>query len=43
MKLWDDPRMMLILLIIVIFIILLAMYGNKPMDEVPLWVWWLLH
>lgn len=43
MKLWDDPMMMLILLILVIIIIVLAMYRGKPMDEVPLWVWWILH
>ncbi len=43
MKLQDDPRMMLILLLLAIWIILLAMYGGKPMNEVPVWVWWLLH
>ena len=28
--------------LIVFYIILLCIYGNKPVTEMPIWVWWLL-
>lgn len=32
-----------IAIILISYILLMAKYGNTPMSEVPVWVWWLLH
>lgn len=34
---------MLIIGLIVLWIYVLAVYGNKPITEVPTWALWLLH
>lgn len=43
----NDFIMVLLIIAAVLFIIFyvytLVVYGNKPVTEIPTWVWWLLH
>ena len=36
-------ELIILVALIVVAIIVLIVYGNKPMSEVPMWVWWLMN
>lgn len=46
MNKWDGFKIILMIVLVITLLIIigctLAEYGNKPVSEMPVWMWWLL-